>query len=60
MIRLLIAYTLHRNMNKKQLDIKTDFLNGRLDAEIYIKVPDGLITEPGRARNQSPRQWNKN
>ena len=50
------------------MDVKTAFLNGDLDEEIYMLVPDG-ITKNGTeicklnhslyGLKQSPRMWNK-
>nr|GEV94808.1 zinc finger, CCHC-type [Tanacetum cinerariifolium] len=42
-IRLLIAMGLIHNMIIHQMDVKTDFLNGDLDEEVYMNQPQGFI-----------------
>ncbi|GJZ06505.1 zinc finger, CCHC-type containing protein, partial [Tanacetum coccineum] len=42
-IRLLIAMTLIHNLIIHQMDVKTDFLNGDLDEEVYMNQPQGFI-----------------
>ncbi|GJW93558.1 zinc finger, CCHC-type containing protein [Tanacetum coccineum] len=42
-IRLLIAMTVIHNMIIHQMDVKTTFLNGELDEEVYINQPHGFI-----------------
>ena len=36
-IRIVLAITTLRNLEVHQMDVKTAFLNGELDEEIYIK-----------------------
>ena len=67
-IRTLLAYTVYRNMKVHQMDVKTAFLNCRLDEDIYMKQPEGFEM-PGKedwachlrrslyGLNQSPRCW---
>ncbi|GKA95146.1 zinc finger, CCHC-type containing protein [Tanacetum coccineum] len=42
-IRLLIAMTSIHNLIIHQMDVKTDFLNGDLDDEVYMNQPQGFI-----------------
>ena len=45
-IRLLIALAAIHNLVIHQMDVKTAFLNGELDEEIYMKQPEGFVV-PG-------------
>ena len=49
------------------MDVKTAFLNGDLDAEIYMKQPEGFVDDPNKVcklnkgiygLKQAARLWN--
>jgi len=42
-VRTLLAISIHKNYFLFQLDVKTAFLNGFLDEEIYMEQPEGFI-----------------
>lgn len=42
-IRLLLALAAIRDLVIHQMDMKTAFLNGDLDEEIYMKQPEGFV-----------------
>nr|GEZ15199.1 zinc finger, CCHC-type [Tanacetum cinerariifolium] len=42
-IRLLLALTAIHDLVVHQMDVKTAFLNGDLDEEIYMKQPEGFV-----------------
>ena len=42
-IRMLIAISSIHNLQIHQMDVKTAFLNGDLDKEIYMEQPEGFI-----------------
>ena len=46
-IRVLIALALIYQFEIHQMDVKTVFLNGELDEEIYMKQPEGFVM-PGQ------------
>jgi hypothetical protein len=67
-IRLLIAIAAIYNLMIHQMDVKTAFLNGDLEEEIYMDQPEGFVL-PGNEHKvckllkslyglkQAPRQW---
>lgn len=69
-IRVLLAMVAHQDLELEQLDVKTAFLHGELDEEIYMTQPDGFQV-PGKedyvcrlkkslyGLKQSRRQWYK-
>jgi hypothetical protein len=67
LVRLLVAIACRRRLRLFQLDVKTAFLHGFLEEEIYLEPPEGLDvdrTKVCRLRKslyglrQGPRQWN--
>ena len=48
-IRMLIAIASIHNLEIHQMDVKTAFLNGDLDEEIYMEQPEGFIV-PGQEK----------
>ena len=48
-IRLIIAVAALRNLEIHQMDVKTAFLNGDLEEEIYMNQPEGCIA-PGQEK----------
>ncbi|GKA62888.1 zinc finger, CCHC-type containing protein, partial [Tanacetum coccineum] len=69
-IRLLLALAAIHDLVIHQMDVKTAFLNGDLDEEIYMKQPEGFVM-PGHESKvckskkslyglkQAPKQWHK-
>ena len=69
-IRILISVVVDQDLELEQMDVKTAFLHGELEEELYMEQPDGFISEDGENKvcllkkslyglKQSPRQWNK-
>ena len=69
-IRVLLAMVSVFNLELDQLDVKTAFLHGNLEEEIYMKQPEGfvdseksdhvcLLKKSLYGLKQSPRQWYK-
>ncbi|KAH9751577.1 hypothetical protein KPL71_014347 [Citrus sinensis] len=42
-IRVLLAITTHHDLELDQMDVKTAFLHGNLEEEIYMEQPEGFI-----------------
>ena len=42
-IRILLAIASHLNFNLYQMDVKSAFLNGMLQEEVYVKQPKGFV-----------------
>ena len=71
-LRLLIMVATHYDWTMFQLDVKTAFLYGDLEEDIFMKLPDGYLDQTNRrgkicklkkslyGLKQSPRQWKKN
>ena len=67
-LRLLLSVAGKRQMKLKQYDVKTAFLNGKLNEEIYMKPPPGYNIEQGKVCHlkkslyglkQAARVWNQ-
>ena len=44
-VRLVLAIVANLNLELYQMDVKTAFLNGELDEEIYMDQPIGFVTK---------------
>ena len=44
-IRTMLALAAHQDYEIHQMDVKTAFLNGDLDVEIYMRQPEGFVAE---------------
>nr|GEV75114.1 hypothetical protein [Tanacetum cinerariifolium] len=42
-VRLFIAYAAHKSFTVYQMDVKTTFLYGPLEEEVYVNQPDGFV-----------------
>ena len=69
-IRVLLALIVMHNLELKQLDVKTAFLHGELEEDIYMQPPKGFVVEGKEDHvcllkkslyglKQSSRQWYK-
>ena len=46
-VRVLLAIDAHQDLELEQLDVKTAFLHGELEEEIYMSQPEGFQV-PGK------------
>ncbi|GJV18246.1 transposable element [Tanacetum coccineum] len=69
-IRVLLSLVAHHDLELEQLDVKTAFLHGDLEEEIYMSQPEGFVVQGKEdyvcklrkslyGLKQSPRQWYK-
>ena len=65
-IRALLALVAHHDWEVRQIDVKTAYLYGDLDEEIYMAIPEGIEAPPGKCYQllkalyglkQAGRQW---
>lgn len=64
-LRLLLALAAHKGWTPRQLDVKSAFLYGNLNHEIYMEIPDGfkqhekcyLLRKSIYGLKQSPLVW---
>ena len=67
-IRAIFGLAAKQGLEVEQLDVKTTFLHGDLEEEIYMEQPEGFV-EPGKEKlvcrlkkslyglKQAPRLW---
>jgi len=41
-IRMFLAFAMYKNFKVYQMDVKSTFLNGKLEEKIYIEQPNGF------------------
>nr|GFA49914.1 retrotransposon protein, putative, Ty1-copia subclass [Tanacetum cinerariifolium] len=56
-IRILIAIAAYYDYEIWQMDVKTAFLNGRLDKDIYMEQPEGYVDPKYPNRNPGKLHW---
>nr|GEV32876.1 retrovirus-related Pol polyprotein from transposon TNT 1-94 [Tanacetum cinerariifolium] len=67
---MILAIATLRNLEVHQMDVKTEFLNGDLEEEIYMNQPEGFIAHGQEGKvcrlvkslyglKQAPKQWHQ-
>ena len=68
-VRLILAYAAIKNWEVHHMDVKTAFLNGELEEEVYVVQPEGFVDKENPnmvlklrkalyGLKQAPRPWN--
>ncbi|GKV17840.1 hypothetical protein SLEP1_g28296 [Rubroshorea leprosula] len=69
-IRFIIAWAAQNQWKINQMDVKSAFLNGPLEEEVFVRQPPGIVKEGSEDKvyrlkkafyglKQAPRAWNK-
>ena len=69
-VRFVVAIATNANWSLHQLDVKSAFLNGPLDEEVYVLQPQGFVVKGSENKvyklkkalyglKQAPRAWNR-
>src|SRR5258708_40261117 len=56
-VRAVIAIAAAEDLELETVDVSTAFLNGDIDAEIYMKIPDGLEVDGDPKAGEDPKRW---
>ena len=56
-MRTVIAIAAAEDLELDSVDVSTAFLNGEIDAEVYMKIPEGLCVEGDPAPGEDPKCW---
>jgi len=69
-VRVVVAHASMQRWKIHQLDVKSVFLNGELEEEVYVEQPTGFVKQGSENKvlklrkalyglKQAPRAWNK-
>jgi len=56
-VRAVLTMAAAEDLELDSVDVSTAFLNGEIDAEIYMKILDGLSVEGGPGPGEDPKRW---
>ena len=67
-IKMFLSYSIHKNLKVYQIDVKSSFLNGYLEEEVYIEKHEGFqltynldnvckLKKDLYGLKQAPRAW---
>ena len=47
-VRTLLAITAHLDLELEQIDVVTAFLNRNLEEDVYMSIPEGLLSDANK------------
>jgi len=56
-MRVVITMAATEDLELDSVDVLTAFLNGKIDVDIYMKIPDGLSVEGRPGPGEDPKRW---
>ncbi len=56
-VHMVLAIAAMEDLELETVDVSTAFLNGNIDAEIYIKIPEGLEVEGKPSPGEDLKRW---
>ena len=56
-LRIIMVFVAHFNFDLHQMDVKTAFLNGNLEEEVYMKQPEGFSSSEGEHLTSKRISW---
>jgi len=56
-MRAVMAIAAAEDMELESINISTAFLNGEIDTELYIRIPEGLKVEGEPVPGEDPKWW---
>jgi hypothetical protein len=54
--RIIVALVAHYDLELHQMDVKTTFLNGDLEENVYMAQPNGLVVEGKESMGCRPKK----
>jgi len=54
---MVIALAVAKDMELEVVDVLTAFLNGEIDKELYMRVPEGFVVEGEPCDGEDPKCW---
>ena len=54
---MVIALVANEDLELESVDISTAFLNGEIDKEVYMRIPDGFEVEGKPRDGEDPKRW---
>jgi len=56
-VRTVMALAAAEDLELEAVDISMAFLNGEIDAEVYMRIPEGFVVEGEPREGEDPKRW---